>query len=106
MLHQLAYFVNPWAWRRRPPCSMLSIYGYVLNDERKHWWHTCTCVNVMCAGDGRVQKKLDADDENPAALESVGWRRIDGRWYCPFCCGTEAALYKVFNQSRPSGAEG
>lgn len=29
--------------------------------------------------------------------ELIGWRKIDGQWYCPFCTGNQENLWRVFN---------
>jgi len=33
----------------------------------------------------------------PETVERFGWRRIDGKWECPFCTGNTEALNNFFN---------
>lgn len=32
--------------------------------------------------------------------ELVGWRKINGKWECPFCTGNTTNLYKVFEKAK------
>lgn len=78
--------------------------GDVLSDEHgvvcsRRGGFFCGVFRCKC---GREQLARPPDDTNsrgitPALAERVGWRRIDGRWECPFCCGNEEILKRVFD---------
>ena len=42
---------------------------------------------------GRGQSGHNVGEE---AVEAIGWRKIDGKWSCPFCTGNTENLKKVF----------
>jgi len=39
------------------------------------------------------------------AAESVGWRKINGEWRCPFCCNNTEALFGLFEKAIDEAAE-
>ena len=46
-----------------------------------------------CATCNREQSFLG--DEQ---MESIGWRKINGKWECPFCTGNERLLNKIWDE--------
>lgn len=56
-------------------------------------FYECSC--------GRKQPKA-AENKigiGEKAAESVGWRKIDGKWKCPFCCNSTDALFNIFKKA-------
>jgi hypothetical protein len=58
---------------------------------------------------GRVQRYAHENEPGGCTVEeaeAIGWRQIDGKWVCPFCCGNTSALRKIFEKNPPSGTVG
>ena len=51
---------------------------------------------------GRIQSYAPKDITGGITAEEaelVGWRKIQGKWICPFCSGNTKVLYKVFEEN-------
>jgi len=60
-------------------------------SERDAVPHRVTCAKCR----KRSQTWLGADD-----METIGWRKVGGRYWCPFCTGILGPLKRIFKQSR------
>lgn len=53
---------------------------------------------------GREQSTLMPGFKNggvrPKTAEKFGWRKIDGKWECPFCTGNKDMLFRIFGEEQ------
>lgn len=59
-------------------------------------------ITDFCCDCGRIQRYAPENVSGGCTVEeaeAIGWRMIDGKWVCPFCCGNTDALRKIFNEN-------
>ena len=96
--------VNP----NDPPVEGL-VWSPETDELRGRWEFQCSAAPCVESGKVRGQGYAPADKAGGVTereAEHFGWRKIDGKWICPFCSGNLNNLKKLHGDGtlpRPEG---